>query len=214
MLAICLIFIFVCCSQEAHYQHNININATLSTSNINKNNISPPHAGSKTSEIFTDWHTGPALGTELMHQSGRFSSSSLTDMINSNYPTFFSSVLHPTEARLRNWNIFLEELKDPFNCKYFSAETRSELAIWSMIMRSIFSLDDIETQYPWRQYIKPHMWPFVLNFSRSKYFQTSLNIFNLFQSSLFDKYFLLPSRYQYSPGANFYIKFSLTALRL
>ena len=92
----------------------------------------------------------------------------------------------------------------------FFAETRFAVAIWSM-MRSIFSLDDLGTQYPWRQYIKPHMWPFVLNFSRSKYFQTSLNIFNLFQSSLFDKYFLLPSRYQYSPGANFYIKFSLTA---
>ena len=107
MLAICLIFIFVCCSQEAHYQHNININATLSTSNINKNNISPPHAESKTSEIFTDWHTGAALGTELMHQSGRFSSSSLTDMINSNYPTPLRQDWEIETFFSRSWKIHL-----------------------------------------------------------------------------------------------------------
>ena len=108
----------------------------------------------------------------------------------------------------RSWKIFI------FNCKYFSLKLVFRWqAIWRawcqvflawMILRPD-SRDDNTLN------VKPHMWPFVLNFSRSKYFQTSLNIFNLFQSSLFDKYFLLPSRYQYSPGANFYIKFSLTA---
>ena len=216
MLAICLIFIFI---YPKKLITNININATLSTST--KTRSPPPHSMGVKHQKYSLRHNceislSLALGT-LLHQSGHFSSSSLTDMINGKCWTFFPSFLHLSEARLRNWNIFCRGRSWKifiFNCKYFSLKLVFRWqAIWrawcqvflaGMILRP--DLRDDNTLN-----VKPHMWPFVLNFSRSKYFQTSLNIFNLFQSSLFDKYFLLPSRYQYSPGANFYIKFSLTA---
>ena len=127
MLAICLIFIFVVPKKLIT---NININATLSTSTKTTSLLLPPslppHAGSIKHQKYSLTHNCEislsAELRELMHQSGRFSSSSLTDMINGKCWTFFPSFLHPSEARLRNWNIFLSRSWKIFtsNCNYFS----------------------------------------------------------------------------------------------
>ena len=127
----------------------------------------------------------------------------------------FSSIPAPQwSKRLRNWNIFLSRRWKIFHdliaiifrwnsfCGGNLEHDAKYFKLW-LILR-LDTRDD--------NTLNLTCVAFCLKFQlESKCFQTSLNIFNLFQSSLFDKYFLLPSRYQYSPGANFYIKFSLTA---
>ena len=100
---------------------SININARLSTSTKTTSLSLLTVWEENIRTIHCETHTSLALGT-LMHQSPSFSSSSLTDMINGKCWTFFPSFLHPSEARLRNWNIFWSRSWKIFifNCKYFS----------------------------------------------------------------------------------------------